>query len=156
MQLTNAKSREFSKPVPQPDMRRCTNCINRNNLYVRFVVISIGSFTFRRKGNSPSWLVTSTSAKRIPTLYATMVNVWRVNIALMIRSANLALHVVSCMLTSLLAQSFQSSAIMVSSFINFLQIVRIIDLFSRKKLYSTCFNGSMNFVFAKINYTNVL
>lgn len=124
--LTKVKSKAFSRPVPQPDMMRCTNCMDSSILYMRFVFMLTGSSTFKRRGSS-DWSVTSTSAKRMPILYATMVNVWRVNIALVIRAANLALHVVSRMLTSLLLQSFQSSVIIVKISRNFLRIIWIIN-----------------------------
>lgn len=123
LQLTKVKRRAFSKPVPQPDRMRWINCADNSILYLHFVFMSIGSVTFKSKGSSDWWSVTSTSVKKMPMLYPTIVNVWSVNIALVIRLANLALHIVSRILMSLLQQSFQSSFIIVRISANFLQMI---------------------------------
>lgn len=126
--LTNVNSKEFVIPAAHPQRVICTYSVIKRILYVNCVFMSKGISSLLRKGISFVVSVTSASARMIPMQYATIVIVWRVMIAFVIRSEIFALRVVSRMLISLLMQSFQSSAIAAKISTNFLwMMIFLID-----------------------------
>jgi len=89
------------------------------------MLVFTGSSILKRREGSDSWSVILKLAKKMPMLYPRTVNTWRMNIALMMRFADLALHIISRLLISSLVQSFQSSTMIVKIFRNFLRIIVI-------------------------------
>lgn len=94
------------------------------NLYMSCVFILKGISNLLSKGSSVVRSVTSASAKIMPMQYATIVIVWSVTIAFVIRSDIFALRIVSrILMTSPSMQSFQSSLIISKISTNFLWVI---------------------------------
>lgn len=120
LQVTRVRNRALNKPAPQLHTITYTNCVANTRLYLLRVSMTKGYSIFIMRGSSVVRSVTSTSARMIPTTYATAPIVWRIISPLQIRLDSFVLRIVSLNATPLWPHLIQSSDIMDKISMNFL------------------------------------